>query len=75
MICKAKKNGNSCRKNKIEIYDSKHYATMTGDVFESYNAINDRQNELDKLYEKLFKENENKKSLESTSKAREYLLL
>jgi hypothetical protein len=67
LICKAKKNGSSCRKNKIEIYNSKHYATMTGNVFEPYNTINNRQEELDKLYEKLFKENEDKDSLESTS--------
>jgi hypothetical protein len=67
LICKANKKGHSCRKSKIEIYDSKHYATMTGNVFESYNVINDRQDELDKLYVKLFKEHDNEKSLESTS--------
>ncbi len=40
------------RKGFIEIYNKERYFTMTGNIYNNLNKIEDRQNELKKVYEK-----------------------
>lgn len=58
VIIKGKKKGNKARKGKIEIYDSRRYFTMTGNVLNEHRMIESRQEQLDKLYDKLFTKEE-----------------
>lgn len=41
------------RRSKIEIYSSQRYATMTGNVYNNQNVINDRQELLTQLWEQM----------------------
>lgn len=41
------------RRSKIEIYSSQRYATMTGQVYDNKNTINDRQELLNQLWEQM----------------------
>lgn len=41
------------RRSKIEIYSSQRYATMTGNVYNNQNIINDRQELLTQLWEQM----------------------
>lgn len=54
IIVRAKKPGNGSKSEKLEIYDSGRFFALTGDLWEERGAINDRQSELDSLYERLF---------------------
>jgi len=58
VIIKGKKRGKKCRKDKIEIYDSERYFTVTGDVLDGYTTIEDRKEQLNKLYDTLFTKEE-----------------
>ena len=59
-IIKGKKKGKKARKGKIEIYDSGRYFTMTGNVLDGYTTIENRQEQLDALYDALFAKEEKK---------------
>lgn len=41
------------RRSKIEIYSSQRYATMTGNIYNNQNVINDRQELLTQLWEQM----------------------
>lgn len=56
VIVKAAKPGGRCRKDNIEVYDQKRYFIITGNVLQGRDAINERQAELDSLYEETFGE-------------------
>jgi len=63
VILRAKKPGERCRKamgggGDVELYDTARYFCMTGDVIEQRSTIEDRQKELESLYDSLFKEPE-----------------
>jgi len=62
IIISGKKEGNKCRKDKIEIYDSERYFTVTGNVLNEHGGIEERQEQLDKLYDSLFAQREEKSS-------------
>ena len=60
IIIRAKKPGDRCRTGKVdwcehvEIYDTLRYFTFTGSVFNGYNKIEERQEELTNFYNQLF---------------------
>ncbi len=53
LICIGKKKGSKCKKI-IEMYDDKRFLCMTGNIYEKYDAINERQERLDALYDSYF---------------------
>ena len=54
VIVKGKKKGTRCRTSGCEIYDTARYFTMTGNVLDGYATIENRQTELDALYDEVF---------------------
>jgi putative DNA primase/helicase len=58
IILNGKKPGPKCRKENIEIYDTKRYFTFTGNVLNEHRTIELRQEQLDKLYDSLFAKEE-----------------
>lgn len=54
VIIKGKKKGDAARKDKIEIYDKVRYFTITGNVLNGHLVVENRQAELDELYNILF---------------------
>lgn len=64
-IIDASKPGSSCRKGKVEIYEHSRYFALTGNLVPGYPAtIENRQDELDRLYAEIFnKPSSSKKSI------------
>jgi RecA-family ATPase len=54
IIIKGKKNFPNCRRGDFEIYEKDRFATFTGDVYQSYTDINERQEVLDRLHRALW---------------------
>jgi len=55
---RGRKPGEKCRTGNIEIYDKERFFTFTGRTFHK-GSIEDRQNELERLYNRLFPEADN----------------
>lgn len=53
LFIRGTKPGTACRKNNMEIYDNAHYIAVTGNVLRDQ-PVQDRQQELDSLYEHVF---------------------
>jgi transcriptional regulator with XRE-family HTH domain len=58
IIVKGKKKGARARNGKIELYDTGRYFTVTGNVLDGHTTIENRQEQLDKLYDTLFAKKE-----------------
>jgi hypothetical protein len=54
IIVRGEKPGPECRKGNVEIYDRSRYLALTGDLWQDRAAINDRQDELNWLYDRTF---------------------
>jgi hypothetical protein len=54
IIIKGKKNFPNCRRGDFEIYEKDRFATFTGDVYQGYTEINERQEVLDRLHRALW---------------------
>lgn len=54
IIVKAKLPKDGSKSSNIEMYNSKRFFTVTGNVLEGYNKIENRQEEVDELYRKVF---------------------
>jgi putative DNA primase/helicase len=63
VLLKGHKPGTTCKKKitdrggEIEIYDQGRYVAITGNVFEGRDTIEDRQSELEALYQRIFSNN------------------
>jgi hypothetical protein len=60
IIVRGKKPGEESKKDGVEIYDQGRYFALTGNLWQDRAAINDRQAELDWLYERTFGEKKQK---------------
>ncbi len=54
ILLRGNKHDTRCRKGQIEVYDHKRYFALTGNIFGDRNTIEDRQEGLDQLCEKVF---------------------
>lgn len=53
IIVRAKKPGGRCRKDNVEVYEKGRYFALTGNLWQDRGVIEDRQAELDTLYEEV----------------------
>lgn len=64
IIARAEKPGKHCRKGKTEIYDNGRYFCFSGAVIGGRDLINERQDEIDRLYKSLWDESAKEKLAE-----------
>lgn len=54
IIVRGEKPGSRCKKGSVEIYEQGRYIAITGDLWQGRDTINDRQAELNSLYDDTF---------------------